>query len=334
MRPQAHDIIRTWAFDTIVKTWMHHGIAPWKDIVISGHVLSDAKEKISKKDGTAMDPLLLLQKYPADAIRYWTASGKLGHDISFSEEQLNVGQKLITKLWNAFRFAEPHLQEFNKTSTPPTEIGAINKWLLHTLSTFFTQYHNYFEQQEAGLALNIIEHFFWNDFCDNYIELIKNQLFNPQEYDAKEVYATRWTLYHAGLRILQLYAPYMPHVTETLYQELYKIHENVASLHQTHYQDVQISYIFESESYIMNRIIALTTQVRKLKSEQQLSLKTALATMHVFAEDSTLCDALKKHDQLIRGVTQATEIIYETLHNQTAQLIKINDVWHAHVLVK
>lgn len=334
MRPQAHDIIRTWAFDTIVKTWMHNGIAPWKDIVISGHVLSDAKEKISKKDGTAMDPLLLLQKYPADAIRYWTASGKLGHDISFSEEQLNVGQKLITKLWNAFRFAQPHLEDFTKQATPPTEIGAINKWLLHTLSTCFTQYHNYFEQQESGLALNTIEHFFWNDFCDNYIELIKNQLFNPQEYDEKQVYATRWTLYHAGLRILQLYAPYMPHVTETLYQELYKTHENVPSLHQTHYQDRQTSYVFESESHIINRIITLTTQVRKLKSEQQLSLKTPLATMHVFAENNTLCDALKEHDQLIRGVTQATEIIYETLDNQMAQLIKTNDIWHAYVLVK
>ena len=119
MRPQAHDIIRTWAFDTIVKSWMHNGTAPWKSIVISGHVLSDGKEKLSKSknSASAMDPITLLQKYPADAIRYWTASGRLGQDMMFSEEQLTIGQKLITKLWNAFRFAEPHLAEF---STPNT----------------------------------------------------------------------------------------------------------------------------------------------------------------------------------------------------------------------
>src|SRR5437762_11532503 len=92
MRPQAHDIIRTLAFDTIVKSWMHTGTIPWKSIVISGHVLSEGKEKLSKSKNSAnaMDPIALLQKYPADAIRYWTSSAKLGQDTMFSEEQLAI----------------------------------------------------------------------------------------------------------------------------------------------------------------------------------------------------------------------------------------------------
>ncbi|HLC06868.1 MAG TPA: valine--tRNA ligase [Candidatus Babeliales bacterium] len=334
MRPQAHDIIRTWAFDTIVKTWMHHGIAPWKDIVISGHVLSDKKEKLSKKDANTMDPMVLLQKYPADAIRYWTASGRLGQDMMFSEEQLAVGQKLITKLWNAFRFAEPHLAEFTETTTAPDEIGAINKWILHTLSACFAKYQHYFEQQEFGLALDAIEQFFWNDFCDNYLELIKNQLFNPEHYSEKEVSATRWALYHAGLRILQLYAPYLPHVTETLYQELYRKHEEIRSIHQTRYQNVQIPYIFENEADTMNNVIAIAAQVRKLKSEQQLSLKTPIATMHVFAQNSDLCDALAQHDQLIRGVTQATTVAYKEYSNQSSQLTQVDEAWHAQIILE
>ncbi len=116
MRPQAHDIIRTWAFDTIVKSWMHNGIAPWKDIVISGHVLADSKEKLSKSKSNARHGSgdLLLQQYPADAIRYWTTSGRLGQDMMFSEEQLKIGQKLITKMWNVFLFAQPHLVNFVK----------------------------------------------------------------------------------------------------------------------------------------------------------------------------------------------------------------------------
>ncbi len=335
MRPQAHDIIRTWAFDTIVKTWMHHGIAPWKDIVISGHVLSDKGQgKISKKDGTAMDPLLLLEKYPADAIRYWTASGKLGQDMMFSEEQLLIGQKLITKLWNAFRFAEPHLVNFNKSLHTPSEIGAINKWLLHTISACFTKYQYYFEQQEYGLARDTVEQFFWNDFCDNYLELIKNQLFNLDQYAMHEVESTRWTLYHAGLRILQLYAPYIPHITEALYQELYKNHEQIPSLHQTRYQEIQIPYIFENERDVMNSVIAIATQVRKLKSEQQLSLKTPIATMHIFTRNSAISDALAEHDQLIRGVTQSLAINYHEYESQSSQLVQENELWNAQVILE
>lgn len=335
MRPQAHDIIRTWAFDTIVKTWMHHGIAPWKDIVISGHVLSDkGKGKISKKDGTAMDPMLLLEKYPADAIRYWTATGRLGQDMMFSEEQLAIGQKLITKLWNAFRFAEPHLATFNKSLATPHEIGAINKWLLHTISACFTKYQHYFEQQEFGLALDTIEQFFWNDFCDNYLELIKNQLFNPELYSANEVEATRWTLYHAGLRILQLYSPYLPHATETLYQELYRTHEGQSSIHNTRYQDIQIPYVFESEANIMTSVIAIAIQVRKLKSEKQLSLKAPIATMKVFVRNSTLLDALSQHDKLICGVTQAAKVIYQEGTIQEIHMLQENEEWHAQVMVE
>jgi valyl-tRNA synthetase len=334
MRPQAHDIIRTWAFDTIVKAWMHHGIAPWKSIVISGHVLSDKKEKISKKDDNAMNPEHLLLKHAADAIRYWTASGRLGQDISFSEEQLTIGQKLITKLWNAFRFAEPHLVEFNTPDKAPELLGAVNQWLLHTVSACFEKYQHYFEQQEFSLALDTVEQFFWNDYCDNYVELVKNQLFNPEQYPAEEIYATRWTLYHVGLRILQLYAPYLPHATETLYQELYKKHVLIASIHQTRYKDVQVLYAFEAQAATMRKVITVVTQVRKLKTEKQLSLKTPLATMQVYAPDGATCDALAEHDQLIRGITQATKISYKENNGTLNTLTEIDGAWHADLVLE
>jgi len=334
MRPQAHDIIRTWAFDTIVKTWMHNTCAPWKDIVISGHVLSDKKEKLSKKDGNAMDPEVLLQKYPADAIRYWTASARLGQDLSFTEEQLVIGQKLITKLWNAFKFAEPHLVAFETLSQAPQNLGGVNEWILHTISACFAQYQHYFDQKEASLALNTIEQFFWNDYCDNYVELIKNQLFNPDQYPAEQIYATRWTLYHVGLRILQLYAPYVPHITEALYCELYAKHENIASIHQIRYQKVQNVYVFEDQSTTMRMVIALATAVRKIKTEQALSLKTELASLHVYIQTKALSDALAEHTQLIRGVTHSTEIIYKENNNNQTYLAKIEDLWHAHVVLQ
>jgi valyl-tRNA synthetase len=331
LRPQAHDIIRTWAFDTIVKTWMHDNIEPWKDIAISGHVLSDKKEKISKKDANGMEPEQLLANYPADAIRYWTASAKLGHDISFSDEQIKIGVKLINKLWNAFKFAQPHLEQFSTPNQKPDKLGIANEWLLHTISTCFEKYKNYLDQHEAGLALTVLEQFFWSDYCDNYIELTKNQLFNPHEYSADEVYATRWTLYHVGLRILQLYAPYLPHVTETIYQALYVQHEQTASIHQKRYTEIQTPYLFEQESVLMDTIIQIIVGVRKLKSEHQLSLKTPLEVLYINNSSQEVINALSAHNQLIQGITQAKAVIYNLNQITENNLAEQQESWSAHI---
>lgn len=317
MRPHAHDIIRTWTFYTIVKAWMHNKTIPWNEVVISGHVLSNEKEKISKsRANNPLAPENLLARYPADAIRYWTASGSLGHDISFSETQLKVGQRLITKLWNAFRFADPHLEEFTPTETPK-ELGVVNEWILDTISHAFQKYQDYFKQHEFSLALDTIEKFFWADFCDNYLELIKNQLFNPQEYEETAIYATKWTLYHVGLRILQLYAPYMPYITESIYQLQYQKQLGVSSIHQTKFSTIQIPHQFASAETIMPHIITVITTVRKLKTEHQLSLKTALADL-VISGPHEIINAIKPHEQLIKGITQAQQVTYSDQHGKQA----------------
>ncbi len=344
MRPQAHDIIRTWAFYTIVKSWMHHGIAPWKDIVISGHVLSDKKEKLSKsKEHKALSPENLLSQYPADVIRFWTASGSLGQDVAFSENQLKIGLRLATKLWNAFLFASEHLSKLENKELSQENITTINAWLLDECTKTFESYQSYFEKNEFGLALMQIEQFFWNSYCDNYIELIKNQLFNPDQYKKEEVQATLWTLHHVGLRILQMYAPYLPHITETIYGELYSsvrpecssFAQNAerieGSIHQTKFAAVQTPFNFPEQAALAAEIIAIVSSVRKLKSEKQLSLKVELATLTIFARDAKLAPALKAHEQLIKGVTQAKEVKYEVGVFESPELRDVDGAWHANV---
>lgn len=309
MRPQAHDIIRTWAFYTIIKSWMHNKSIPWKEIVISGHVLSGQKEKISKSKGNnPLDPQNLLNQYSADAIRYWTASGSLGHDIAFSDMKLKNGQRLVTKLWNAFKFAESHILDFKPTHQPK-QFGIVNEWLLDEITQLFTKYQEHFKKHEFGHTLDLVESFFWADFCDNYLELIKNQLFNPDQYDADAVYATKWTLHHVGLRILQLYAPYIPYVTEQLYEIFYAKQLGIASVHQTKFANVQTPYNFESARNNMQLIIDIVSQVRKLKTAHQLSLKVPLETLTISGA-SSLQTNLAAHEQLIKGVTQAVSIAY------------------------
>lgn len=336
MRPQAHDIIRTWAFYTIVKTWMHHENIPWHDIVISGHVLADSKEKLSKsKENSSQSPQGLLERYPADAIRYWTASGGLGQDIAFSEPQLKIGLRLITKLWNAFRFIQEHITQ--KPASPFAKkqdkyfLALSNEWLLHNATKTYAQYSSYMEQHEFGLALQAVEKFFWHSFCDNYLELIKDQLFNPGNYTEVELHATRWTLYQVGLRILQMYAPYMPYITESLYGEIYQVHEDSASIHQTKFAAFQTLYDFPENAQLMDSIIDVIAQARKLKSEKQLSLKTPFASLTIISTNEHLLHQIMPHTQLIRGILHAQEIHFKAEKDGITSLRQEGENWVAHI---
>lgn len=318
MRPQAHDIIRTWAFYTIIKCWMHHDQIAWKDIVISGHVLSDKNKKLSKSQGAdkAITPENLLANFSVDAIRYWTASAKLGQDTAFSEEQIKIGSRLVTKLWNACKFLQLHMH--NHADVMPNEeksLGVINQWILHRSVQVFAHYCQAFDQYEYGVALEQLDRFFWHDFCDNYIEIIKHQLFNPSFYDAKTIAATQWTLYTIGLRILQLYAPFLPDITESLYQLLYRQHSHTVSIHNTQYNDAQIKLEFPESVDHMAIIIDVVGNVRKLKSLQHVSLKTIIHTLYIIGTQKS-CAIIAENEQYIKGVTQAQSII---CHHDTQQ---------------
>jgi valyl-tRNA synthetase len=330
MRPQAHDIIRTWAFYTIIKTMFHHETTPWKDIVISGHVLSSQKEKISKSQANSpLQPENLLKNYSADAIRYWTATGTLGTDTAFSETQLMIGQKLLVKLWNAFRFVQEHTTDFIPSATSYSKY-AVHNWILERATACYQNYQKALEHHEVSSALEQINHLFWHDFCDNYLELIKDYLFNPSLYEAQEVAATKATLYAMGLRILQLYAPFTPYSTEKLYQHIYRKNEKIKSLHLTLFTQ-QKEYPQTENSKIMNAVLAVIEQVRKLKSEQQLSLKTELTQLIISATPESI-ERLKGQEKLIKGITRALKVNYTT-DPHLSVLTHHENGWHAFLTI-
>ncbi len=331
MRPQAHDIIRTWAFDTIVKVWMHQQTIPWNNIIISGHVLADSKEKLSKSKGNERTtPHNLLERYSADVIRYWTASGSLGQDIPFTENQLNIGQRLVTKIWNAMRFIAEHVQDVGKQAPEPIKLYPVNEWILDRASNCFSRYHQAFEQNEFGHALNAVEEFFWQDVCDNYLELVKDQLFKPEKYPADMVAATKWTLHHLGLRLLQLYAPYLPHVTEAIFESVYK-NDAISSIHHTSINEVQKRFAFPSSVDSMTWVLSVIAAVRKLKSEKQLSLKTPLHTLIICSADQAALDEVRSQELLIKGVSQAETIVNNNGVCDGSLLEEKDGTWHARV---
>lgn len=333
MRPQAHDIIRTWAFDTIVKSFFHTNDIPWKDIVISGHVLA-GKDKISKsKENSKTSPEGLLASFPADVIRYWTASARLGVDTAFSENQLKIGHRLITKLWNAFRFCSDHIVGYQKPESLPP-LNQLNEWLLTSLSKTVLEFIERFDAYEYHAALEVVERFFWNDFCDNYLELVKDQFFNPDKYDAKIIEGTRFVLYEVGFGLLQLFAPFTPFVTDALYQRIYKSTEQAVSLHCTILEEKRFNYSFQKSVDTIHLVLHVVAAVRKVKTEQQLSLKTELSQLILYVDD-TQKELLSGEELLIKGVTKALQIDYQNKEQfSDGKIIEQDGILIGHVRVE
>lgn len=336
MRPQAHDIIRTWAFVTIVKAYFHNQTIPWRNIVISGHVRA-GKEKISKSKGNSkIDPENLLQEFSADAIRYWTANGRLGVDTAFSEMQLKSGQRLVTKLWNAFLFIKPHVTIAGKRPTVDSVKDPLNRWLLHNMRQLLQQYTEALDQFEYTTALELTEKFFWQLYCDQFLEIVKDQFYNPDLYDDVVLQETRYVLYEVGLLLLQLYAPFVPHIVDAIFIEWYAKYEKIESVHIMTFDEKRLSIDENSEEAVVlvEQLLAVLGSVRRLKSEAHISLKTPLKELVLYGKKNSfeqLESLLLPHT---KGVTKAESIVWNPFSDEMEPHLSVDgELYRAHVLL-
>ena len=278
MRTHAHEIIRTWTFYTIVRSLYHTGHLPWKDLMICGFVLAEKGEKISKSKGnSALDPKYLIATHSADVLRYWTAGARLGTDTFFSVDELSIPKRFITKLWNAYKFAIPHMQDIDLTATP--KLMPVDKWIIERASETTQTAAKLLSQYEIGTARHEIDEFFWKDFCDNYIEIVKERLYHPDIHGIEERKSGQHALYYVTLTILKLYAPYVPHITEHIYQEFYRKHEAETSIHLTQWPKPATinSDIIEFGRQIKEVIF----EMRKYKSERKISMATEMEVLEI-----------------------------------------------------
>lgn len=320
LRPQAGEIIRTWAFYSIVKSYYHFGCLPWSDALISGWgIAGEGMGKISKsKGGGPMAPMEMIQRYSADAVRYWAASTSPGKDSVISEEKIQMGAKLVTKLWNVARFAEPFITEHVDMEEVVT-FSPADRWILASLNQLVERVTANFENYEYSLAKADIEGFFWRELTDNYLEMAKLRLYS---HDHPAHCGARQALRAVLRTLLQLLAPLLPYITEEIWRALFAYAEGEPSIHRTRWPEP--CQPGEDERYyagLGDVLIGIASAVRRFKSENSLSLGSEISRLQIATSDAGLARILDEAQADLASITRARNLEFrQTLEENLVRL--------------
>jgi valyl-tRNA synthetase len=274
LRPQAHDIIRTWLFATVVRSHLEHGVLPWRDAVMSGWILDPERKKMSKSKGNVVTPMGMLQEHGTDAVRYWACNGRPGTDLAFDPAQMRVGRRLATKLLNASKFALG-LGAGAATQDPVTE--PLDRSMLAGLRDVVATATAGFEAYDHTVAMQAAEAFFW-PFCDDYIELVKERAYGETAASS----SARAALATALSVQLRLFAPFLPYVTEEIWSWW-----RYGSIHRAPWPTVHELRSQEDPDLLRLAGEALS-QVRRAKSERKVSMRTEVPLAEVLGPAALL----------------------------------------------
>ncbi|MBP1912859.1 valine--tRNA ligase [Thermococcus stetteri] len=295
LRPQGTDIIRTWAFYTIFRTWVLTGEKPWHDILINGMVAGPDGRKMSKSYGNVVAPDEVIPKYGADALRLWTALAPPGEDHPFKWETVDYNYRFLQKVWNIYRFAERHLEGFDPASAPE-ELEPLDRWILsrlHRLIKFATEE---MERYRFNLLTRELMTFVWHEVADDYIEMIKYRLYGDDEESKLKAKAA---LYELLYNVMLLLAPFVPHITEELYQNLFRGRIGAKSVHLLEWPKYDEGRTDEEAERLGELAREIVGAMRRYKNSHGLSLNAKLKHVAIYATDSY--DALKTIEKDIAG---------------------------------
>ncbi|MEF8777022.1 MAG: valine--tRNA ligase, partial [Haloarculaceae archaeon] len=219
LRPQGHDIISFWLFHTVVKCYEHTGEVPFDSVMINGMVLDEHREAMSKSKGNVVLPEEVTAEFPVDAARFWAAGTAIGDDFPYKEGDLEAGERLLQKLWNASRLVDRLTASDGAVEAPPaSDLAAVDRWILAELDAAGESVTEKLAAYEFSKARNELRTFFWHTFCDDYLEIAKQRLDGAAGAEAA---STEYALATAHRTFCKLFAPFLPHVTEELWQRLY-----------------------------------------------------------------------------------------------------------------
>ncbi len=358
LRPQGHDIIRTWAFYTILRSIALVDEIPWKEIVINGMVLGEDGRKMSKSLGNVVEPDMVIKEYGADALRQWAASGVVGDDVAFSWKEIKAASRFQQKFWSILRFTLLHLKERPKDDYA-SHLRDADRWILSKLIRLVKEVDEHMENYRFSEALKAIRSFTWYEYADNYLELVKNRLYSGTE---DERVGAKFVLYKVMNVLTRLLAPFTPFITEECWHRLHEgIGERVESVHLQRYPSVEeileplISYdeefgklrdfkddwsklsegmsVIEEKGEIIRDIVAA---VRRFKHEKGMALNAPLKRVMIFCRtpidvrdiagavnaDVELLKEMPRIEVRVKGIKPKYNILGPMFRDKVKEIVK------------
>lgn len=303
LRPQGTEIIRTWAFYTIYRCLMLTNKPPFKELLLNGNVLAPDGKKMSKSLGNIIAPDALITQYSADAVRQWAAlSGALAKDRPFSYKDIAFARSFQNKLWNASKFAEAALKDYNAAAQ---ELRVPDKWILSRLNRVIAQCDEHYKNFDFHAALSALHEFFWHEFCDYYLEEVKHRLYGD---DTGQKQGAQFALHSVLLATIKLLAPIAPHITEEIYQNVFAASEKSNSIHVSKWPVADASYIDESAEEAGRLLNAVLSGIRKHKAANKLALSAPLSRVEISA--GRYADRIREVEDDLKATARIGEIAY------------------------
>ncbi|WP_290902829.1 valine--tRNA ligase [Ferroglobus sp.] len=279
LRPQGHDIIRTWAFYTILRSIYLVDQIPWYEIVINGMVLGEDGRKMSKSLGNYVEAEEVIERYGADCLRQWAAiGGVVGSDVAFSWKEIKSASRFQQKFWSLTRFAAMHLENYELKEEHERYLRDADRWILSKLNKLIKEVDRAMENYNFSEALKLIRGFTWYDLADNYVELVKNRLYSGEE---NEKLAAKYTLYKTMSALIRLLAPFTPFLSEECWNALFK----TGSVHKQSYPEVEEKFIDEEAERRGEKIRRIVEEIRRYKHDRKMALNAPMKRILIYSPE-------------------------------------------------
>ncbi|MBQ6736158.1 MAG: valine--tRNA ligase [Alphaproteobacteria bacterium] len=297
------DIIFFWVARMIMMSLYATGEVPFKTVYLHGVVVDKFGKKMSKSKGNGTDPLEAIDKFGVDAVRYWVATAPIGTNLPYNEDEVKRGSKLMTKLWNAAKYVLMNLTDFEPMGRAPAVANRPieDRWILNELNKTVTDVRKNLDKYDTFNARCAIDTFFYDVFCDQYLEFIKDRFWSPEKYGAESKLSAQWTLWTVLRGIIGLYAPFIPFLTEELWQQVYQPYEGGKTLHRTEYPHEMDEY--NTDVADMQYAIDTVHAVRGLRTERKIGNGAKLETLTVSR------DVPESLYELIKSAARANNIV-------------------------
>ncbi len=316
IHPSGTDIIRTWAYYLMVRHLALFDERAFNSVLINGMVLGADGRKMSKSLKNYAAAPETLNKNGADAVRQWAAGGgATGSDIPYRVQDVEYGRRFLVKLWNVSGFTSNLLANYDPKVNCEMELQLLDKWILSKTEKLTKEVTEAFEKCQFNIAVEAIRNFTWHVFCDFYVEAVKDRMYRPEVYGKANAAAAQHTLYEVLYHILQLISPVTPHITEEIYQYMYKDGKGYESIQVSPWPKYNGALISEAAEKDGDLVTAVMSEIRRDKAEKKMALNAPIKNVTVVAKDNESAQAIRQAEVDIKSTlkieTMAIQVISE-----------------------